>query len=60
MENTINLSEIKEAVFTQADLNELARLENRPVTFDNDCPEVTPEQAIHFRHVNTIRKAFDY
>ena len=60
MENTINLSEIKEAVFTQADLNELARLENRPVTFDNDCPEVTPEQAIHFRRVNPIRQAFDY
>ena len=60
MENTINLLNIPEAVFTQADLDELARLEDRPVTFDEDCPEVTPEQAIHFRRVNPVRKRAEY
>lgn len=60
MENTINLKEIKDAVFTQDDMNELDMLDNRPITFDDDCPEVTPEQAIHFRRVNPVMKAFDF
>lgn len=60
MENIINLRDIKEAVFTQADLDELARLEDRPVTFDENCPEVTPEQAIRFHRVNPVRKTVEF
>ena len=60
MVNTINLKEIKEIVFTQDDMDELARLEDRPITFDEDCPEVTPEQAIHLRRVNPVRKRADF
>ena len=60
MENTINLSDIKEIVFTQSDLDELARLENRPVAFDEDCPEVTPEQALRYRRVNPVRKRAEF
>ena len=60
MVNTINLKEIKEIVFTQDDMDELARLEDRPITFDEDCPEVTPEQAIHFHRVNPVRKRADF
>ena len=56
MANTINLDDIKEIVFTQDDMDELARLEDRPITFDEDCPEVTPKQAIRFRRVNPVRK----
>ena len=60
MANTINLNEIKEIVFTQADMDELACLEDRPITFDEDCPEVTPEQAIRFRRVNPVRKRAEF
>ena len=56
MANIIKLNEIKEIVFTQDDMDELARLADSPITFDEDCPEVTPEQAIHFRRVNPVRK----
>ena len=60
MVNTINLKEIEEAVFTQADMDELARLEERPIVFDEDCPEITPEQAIHFRRVNPAHKKAEF
>ncbi len=60
MVNTINLKEIKEIVFTQDDMDELARLEERPITFDEDCPEVTPEQAIRFHRVNPVRKRAEF
>ena len=60
MANTINLNEIKEIVFTQADMDEIVRLANRPITFDEDCPEVTPEQAIRFRRVNPVRKRAEF
>ena len=60
MANIIKLNEIKEIVFTQDDLDELTRLENRPITFDDDCPEVTPEQAIRFRRVNPVRKRVEF
>lgn len=60
MANIIKLKEIKEIVFTQDDMDELARLEDRPITFDEDCPEVTPEQAIRFRRVNPVRKKAEF
>lgn len=31
---------------------ELKRASEMPITFDEDCPEVTPEQAIHYYRVN--------
>ena len=60
MANIIKLKEIKEIVFTQDDMDELARLADSPITFDEDCPEVTPEQAIHFRRVNPVRKRAEF
>ena len=60
MANIIKLNEIKEIVFTQDDMDELVRLADRPITFDEDCPEVTPEQAIHFRRVNPVRKRAEF
>ena len=59
MENTIDLNEIKEVIFTSADYDELARLEERPIQFDEDCPEVTPEQAIRYHRVNPVRQYAD-
>ena len=41
--------------FTQKELEELARARSMPITFDEDCPEVTPEQAIKFRRVNPAK-----
>ena len=55
--NADDISDIKEIVFTQDDMDELARLEERPITFDEDCPEVTTEQAIRFHRVNPVKKS---
>ena len=30
-----------------------------PITFDDDCPETTPEKAVKFRRVNPPRKRTD-
>ena len=27
-----------------------------PITFDEDCPETTPERALKFKRVNPVRK----
>lgn len=57
----VNLTEmnkelIKELAFTPNDLAELERARNMPITFDEDCPETTPERAIKFRRVNPPRQ----
>ena len=54
MENIINLKEIKEAVYTNEDQIQLLSLKDKPILFDEDCPETTPEQAIKFRRVNPV------
>ena len=56
MENTINLKEIKEAVYTQDDVAQLAKLKDSPIVFDEECPETTPEQAVKYRRVNPVRQ----
>ena len=57
----VNLSDIpmkdqKELAFTQAELEELERARSMPITFDEDCPETTPERAMKFRLVNPVRR----
>ena len=57
----VNLSDIpmkdrKDLAFTQAELEELERARSMPITFDEDCPETTPERAIKFRRVNPNRR----
>ena len=58
MENIIELTDelIKELTFSREDLEELARAREMPITFDEDCPETTPERALKFRRVNPPRK----
>lgn len=46
----------EELAFSKEDLAELARARSMPITFDEDCPETTPERAIKFRRVNPPRK----
>lgn len=41
--------QLRELAFTEAELEELARARRMPVTFDEDCPPVTPERARNFR-----------
>ena len=49
--------ERNELAFTQKELDELERARAMPITFDEDCPEVTPEQAVRFRRGNPVRRA---
>ncbi len=58
MVNTNNLtkSQMEELAFTKEQLEELERARNMPITFDEDCPETTPERAVKFRRVNPPRK----
>lgn len=58
MVNTNNLTEEmkKELAFTEEELKELERARNMPITFDEDCLEISPEKAIKFRRVNPPRR----
>ena len=47
---------INELAFTPEELKELERARTMPITFDEDCPETTPERAIKFRRVNPVRQ----
>lgn len=46
----------KELAFTPEELKELERARTMPITFDEDCPETTPERAMKFRRVNPVRR----
>lgn len=54
MVNTTNMTkEIKEELaFTEQERRELDRARTMPITFDDECPETTPERALKFRRVN--------
>jgi len=57
MVNTNGMSEelIKELEFNAQDLKELDAARKKPISFDSDCPELTPEKAILFKRVNPRR-----
>ena len=38
--------------FTDDELQELETARKRPISFDEDCPETTPEKAVKFKRVN--------
>ena len=46
---------INELAFTPEELKELERARTMPITFDEDCPETTPERAMKFKRVNPVR-----
>ena len=46
----------KELAFTPEELKELERARTMLITFDEDCPETTPERAMKFRRVNPVRR----
>lgn len=57
MANTVDFiwEERNELTLTQKELEELERAKAMPITFDEDCPEITPAQAVRFRRVNPLR-----
>ena len=48
--------QVEELAFTEKELEEIVRARNMPITFDEDCPETTPEKAVKFRRVNPPRQ----
>lgn len=57
MVNTNGMSEklLKELAFSEEELQELKTAKEKPIVFDEDCPETTPERAVKFRRVNPSR-----
>ena len=47
---------LKELAFSQDEIDELNRSREMPITFDEDCPETTPERAVRFYRVNLPNK----
>ena len=46
---------VDELAFKPEELKELERARTMPISFDEDCPETTPERAMKFRRVNPVR-----
>ena len=46
---------LEELAFTAEEQKELENARKMPITFDEDCPETTPERALKFRRVNPPR-----
>ena len=59
MVNIKNLTkeQMKDLAFTKEELAALEKARTMPITFDDDCPETTPEKAIMFHRVNPRRTA---
>ena len=57
MVNIKNLTkeQTKDLAFTKEELAALEKARTMPITFDDDCPETTPEKAVMFRRVNPRR-----
>lgn len=51
--------QIEELKFTEEEQAEIERARIMPITFDEDCPETTPEKALKFRRVNPPRRNMD-
>ena len=58
MENTADYFPVTERklAFTDKEREELRRAKAMPISFDEDCPETTPERALKFKRVNPVRK----
>ena len=53
-----NMENIKtiNAILTDEEIKQLEEAKKKPIVFDEDCPETTPERAIKFRRVNPSRR----
>ncbi len=59
MVNTSDMTDemLAELAFSEDEMIALSRARNKPIVFDEDCPETTPEQALKFRRVNPPRNS---
>lgn len=46
----------EELAFTEKERQELMAAREKPIVFDEDCPETTPERALKFQRVNPSKK----
>ena len=46
---------IESLAFSEDEKAALAEARKKPIVFDEDCPETTPERALKFRRVNPPR-----
>ena len=46
----------KNQPLTDEEREEIRALKNRPIVFDEDCPELTEEQLRLFKRVNPLKK----
>ena len=54
--NLYTEEQLKELALTQEQLDMLERAKKMPITYDEDCPETTPERAVRFHRVNPRHK----
>lgn len=57
----VNMSDLSKAAkeelaFTAEEQKELEKARKMPITFDENCPETTPERALKFKRVNPPRQ----
>ena len=53
--NDLSKKQLEELQFTEEELKELENARKMPISFDEECPETTPERALRFRRVNPPR-----
>ena len=49
--------QLAELAFTEEERQQLAKAREMPITYDEDCPPVTPERARNFKRANPRRTA---
>ena len=49
--------QLAELAFTEEERQQLAKARTMPITYDEDCPPVTPERARNFRRANPRKTA---
>lgn len=48
--------QLKDLAFTQEEIMQLEKARKMPLSFDEECPETTPELALKFKRVNPSRR----
>lgn len=47
---------MEELAFTQEEIEQLERARKMSLSFDEDCPETTPEMALKYKRVNPVKR----
>ena len=49
--------QLQELAFSEEEREQLRRARMMPITYDEDCPPVTPERARNFRRAKSLHQA---